>query len=72
MTVTSFIATYVSTGRGFLARVSLSSDFSFGPIYFVVTEIIILIGGWGLGVSGVSARDEIVVNRMVNMIPCVD
>ena len=69
MTVTSFIATYVSTGRGFLARVSLSSDFSFGPIYFVVTEIIILIGGWGFGVS---ARDEIVVNRMVNMIPCVD
>lgn len=63
LTATSFIATYVATQRGFLSRISLSDDFSFGPIYFVMTQILIVC--YGALFFGPDGRDEITVNRMV-------
>lgn len=39
MTVTSFIATYAATERGFGARIALSNSYGFFPIYFVVTQV---------------------------------
>jgi len=64
LTATSFIATYVATQRGFLSRISLSDDFGFGPVYFVMTQILIVC--YGALLYGPEGRDEITVNRMVS------
>ena len=63
LTITSFVATYVSTERGFVARISLSSDYAFGPIYFVLTEVIII--SYAYFYFGPEGRDTITINRMV-------
>jgi len=62
LTITSALATFSATDRGFLARVSLASDYSFGPIYFVITQVIIVLSVRGFGVD---SRNAITVNRMV-------
>eukprot|EP00536_Pseudo-nitzschia_multiseries_P003499 jgi/Psemu1/323052/estExt_fgenesh1_pg.C_540018 len=63
LTATSFVATFVSTERGFAARVGLSSDFAYGPIYFVITQVIIV--GYGYYYYQEESRYEITINRMV-------
>ncbi len=64
LTITSFIATYVSTERGFAARISLSNDYAYGPIYFVLTQIIIV--GYGYYYYPTSeGRDIITINRLM-------
>ena len=62
MTVTSIIATYVSTERGFSARIELSNQYAFGPIYFLIAQIIIVCNAFYL--FGPESRDAMVVNRM--------
>jgi hypothetical protein len=63
LAITSFLAVYVSTERGFAARISLSNDYAFGPIYFVITEIIIIF--YGYFVYGPESRNAITINRML-------
>jgi len=63
MTATSFIATFIATERGFGARIALSNSFGFGPIYFVVTQILIV--SYVSMIFGPESRDEVIVNRMV-------
>ena len=62
MTITSIFATYVSTERGFSARISLSNDYAFGPIYFLIAQIIIVCNT--IYFSGPQGRDAMVVNRL--------
>ena len=75
ITITSFIATYVATERGFAARIALSNNFGFGPIYFVITQIIIV--SYVSVIYGPGSRNEITVNRMVrkckarNLLQCI-
>lgn len=64
MTVTSFAATFAATERGFVARISLNNSFGFGPIYLVVTQVIIV--GYVALYFGPEGRDEVTVNRMVS------
>lgn len=63
LTITSFLATYISTERGFAARVSLSNDYAFGPIYFVITQVIIVTYGYYYFEK--EFRYEITINRMM-------
>mmetsp|Transcript_3384 Transcript_3384/g.3941 ORF Transcript_3384/g.3941 Transcript_3384/m.3941 type:complete len:330 (+) Transcript_3384:3-992(+) len=71
LSITSFVATYVSTERGFAARISLSNDYAYGPIYFVLTQIIIIAYGFYYYPTS-EGRDIITINRlMANLIGIV-
>lgn len=66
MIVTSLIMTFISTERGFGARIALSSSYGYGPIYFVVTQAIVIYTAFGLAQAfGPEVRNEIALNRMV-------
>lgn len=64
LTVTTILSVYVSTERGFAARVSLSNDYGFGPLYFVVTQVIIV--SYGYYYYDPESIPVLVVNRMVS------
>jgi len=64
MTITSVIATYISTERGFSARIGLSNDYAFGPIYFLITQIIIVCNAFYF--FGPEGRDAMTINRMLS------
>ncbi|VEU40287.1 unnamed protein product [Pseudo-nitzschia multistriata] len=63
LTITSLLATFVGTERGFNARMGLSSDYGFGPIYFVVTQIIIV--SYGYYLFDTAKPSDIAINRMI-------
>lgn len=63
LSITSFIVTFVATERGFAARISLSNDFGYGPIYFVITQVIVVT--YAYYYFGPEGRDVITLNRLV-------
>lgn len=62
LSITSTVATYVSTERGFAARIGLSNDYAYGPIYFVLTQVIIVT--YGYYYFGPEERGTVTMNRM--------
>lgn len=64
LTITTAGATYSATQRGFFARLGLSGDYSFGPIYFVITEVIVIM--YCHLFFGPKGRNDVAVNRMVS------
>jgi hypothetical protein len=63
LTISSFLATYVATERGFAARISLSNDFAYGPIYFVITQVIIVT--YAYFAYGPESKGALTANRLV-------
>ena len=64
LTLTTSVATYSATNRGFFARLGLSGDYSFGPIYFVITEVIVVMYCYLF--FGPAGRNDVAVNRIVS------
>ncbi len=64
LTITTGAATYSATNRGFFARLGLSGDYSFWPIYFVITEVIVVM--YCFLFFGPSGRNDVAVNRIVS------
>jgi len=64
LSISSFLATYVATERGFAARISLSNDFAYGPIYFVITQVIIVT--YAYYAYGPESKGALTVNRLVS------
>jgi len=64
LTITSTLATYSATNRGFFARLGLSSDFSFGPIYFVITEVVVIM--YCELFFGPDGINDVAVNRVIS------
>lgn len=63
MTITTAGATFSATNRGFFARLGLSGDYSFGPIYFIITEIIVVMYCYLF--FGPEGRNDVAINRIV-------
>jgi len=64
LTITTAAATYSATNRGFFARLGLSGDYSFGPIYFVITEVIVVM--YCFLYFGPAGRHDVAINRIVS------
>jgi hypothetical protein len=62
LTISTAGATYSATNRGFFARLGLSGDYSFGPIYFVITEVIVVMYSYLFPIE----RNDVAVNRIVS------
>ena len=64
LTLSTAAATYSATNRGFFARLGLSGDYSFGPIYFVITEVIVVM--YCFLFFGPTGRNDVAINRVVS------